>query len=186
MNLGTYDESAPPMEDFTPLPPGAGTGPEGMYLVAVETSKVDPTKNRDGERLNLKWRVLEGEHANRIVFHGINIRHVNPKAQEIGQRELASLRQATGVLSARDSSEFHGIPCWMKLAIRPAGPDKQGVHREAQNEVKAIKRVESAPAGQGAPPQQSPRQNAAPAAWTGQQQPAAAGASGKPPWSRPK
>lgn len=183
MNLGSYDESAKPMEDYTPLP-------ANEYLMAIEESEVKPCKpdaagRSNGNRLNLKWRVLEGEHAGRILFHGVNIQHVNPKAQEIGQRELASIRQATGVLSARDSQEFHGIACLVKVAVRPPGPDAKGVHREAQNEVKAIKPATSAPVGQApqAPPQQQPaaqqqRQYVAP-----QRQPAAAGVGGKPPWA---
>lgn len=188
--LGSYDENAAPAVSYDPIP-------AADYLAQVEESDVKPTKQNTGEILSLTWVILDGPCQGRKVFDRINLRNANPQAQEIGQRQLAALRLATGVNSPRSSEELHNIPCQVKVKVRPAGPDKFGVHRDAQNEVKGYARLGD---GQGSPvpaqqqpPAQPPRQ--APPAQTyrapSQQPPAMAGAGagvagspGKPPWKR--
>ena len=66
----------------------------------------------------------------------------------------------------------------MRVSIRPAGPDKQGVPRDAQNEVKGYEAATGAPAQAGyQTPAEQPQQAAQPAA----QQPRASAAA---PWAR--
>lgn len=166
--LGTYDESAPPAESYDPIPTGS-------YIAQIEESNIKDTKTKTGEILTFKWRILDGEYQNRVIFDRVNIRNASKQAQEIGQRQLASIRLATGINSPRVSEELHNIPCFIKVKIRPAGPDKSGVHRDAQNEIKGYDPIgnKSAPAQ----PSQSAKPKSAPPP-----QQAAAGSTGKPPW----
>jgi hypothetical protein len=136
-DIGPFDPNAKPSEVFEPIP-------AGKYVALISESDVKPTKNNTGDLLNLKWVILEGPYERRVVFDRINMRNQNPQAQEIGQRQLASLRQATSVNSPRDSAEFHNIACIINVKVRPAGPDKNGVHREAQNEIKGYEKLGAA------------------------------------------
>ncbi len=167
--LGSYDPNAAPAEVFDPIPPG-------KYIAIITESDVVTPSSGKGRMLSLKWEICDGEYGGRKLFSNINLENPSQQAQEIGQRQLASLRLATGKNSPRASEEFHGIPIEITVKIRPAGPDKQGIHREAQNEIKGYAKV-----GSDAPQQVAAQQPAAkPQAAT-----VAAGASGgKPPWQR--
>lgn len=162
-----YDaEQYQPLESFEPLP-------AGKYEAMIIESERVTTKKGDGELLKLVWQITDGEYAGRKVFDRINLLNPNNQAVEIGMRQLSSICRAVGKLRISDSTELHDTPCLIDLKVRPAGPDKTGVHRDASNEVKGYEAV--APA---APP--------APAARTvAPRQPATASAgSARKPWER--
>lgn len=180
-DLPDYDHNAKPSDSFDPLP-------VGWYKVAIEESDVKDTATPGGKLVWLKLRVLEGDYAGRFLFGRVNVINANPKAQEIGQRELASIRLATGINSPKSTEELHNIPLWIRVAVKPAGPDKTGVHRDAQNEIKEWASLAAGPrvaapapvAAAGAPVAQAKPAN-------GQAQPvgAGAGAGANPlPWQR--
>jgi len=85
---------------------------------------------------------------------------------EIANRALSSICRAVGVLQTDDSEDLHHKEMLVKVAVRPAGVDKTGVMRDAQNEIKGYK-----PLGGSAAPA------SAPAA-------ASASAPKTPPWKR--
>ncbi|MFU8817401.1 MAG: hypothetical protein ACNA7W_18800, partial [Pseudomonadales bacterium] len=96
----------------------------------------------------------------------INIQNPNPKAEEIGQRELSAICHATGVIKVGDSSELHDKPCMISVVMKPA--DGQYA---ASNEVKRVQSLNGAPA-------MAVARSEAPAS---QPAPAAVAA---PPWAR--
>ena len=173
-NLGEFDATGvTPAESFEPLPPG-------KYRAAITDSDVRETKAKTGHYAHFEWTILEGPHANRRVFQNCNIVNPNPKAAEIGQRELSAICHACGVLRIKDdTAELHNIPCIIRVKVTPA---KGGY--EASN---AIAGVESAQEQAPAPAAPAPAAaRPAPAA-----QPVAAAApapapAGVAPWLRNK
>jgi len=163
-NLGNFDPNAhEEMQDFTPLP-------AGEYLAHVVSSEVKSNKSNTGELLKLEWDILGGEYAGRKVFANYNLSHSNPKAAEIGQRELASACRAMGLGAVQDSEQMHAIPCVITLKIRPAKGDYG-----PSNDIKKY-----APGGAMTTQNYgTPTAAAAPAS-----QPAAAAAPGKPVWQQ--
>jgi hypothetical protein len=150
--------------------------PEGDYELEVEASEIKDTADNTGKRLALTYRVVSGEFENRKIFGGINIVNKNPQAQEIGQKELASLCRAVGLTSIEDSEELHFKAFHAKLGLskkRVVG-DKT---YEPRNEIKKFYFPD-----EGAPPEAKPAPVAAKAA-----EPAAAAkpaASGARPWGK--
>ena len=145
-----------PVEDFSPIP-------AGEYTMAIIDSEMKPTKNGQGQYLQLALQVLDGDYKGRMVWDRLNLVNPNQTAVEIARRTLSAICHAVGKLQVTDSSELHNVPMLVRVSVRPA--DGQ---YDASNEVKAYKRIE----GQAAQPAMA--QQAQPA-----QQPAAAGAM---PW----
>jgi hypothetical protein len=139
--------------------------PAGMYLAAISESEVVMTKSGSGQMLRLTWDVLEGPMKGRKVFDRLNIANQNPKAEEIGQRQLSTLCHAVGVLQVKETTQLHGRPCHIRVTVRK---DESGQYAD-QNEVKDYRAIN----GQ------------APAAATAAPAPAVAPAAKKfaPPWA---
>lgn len=151
--------------------------PAGVYLAHITESDVVATK-AGGQMLKLTHEILDGQCKGRKVWGNINVKNASAEAERIGQAQLSGLCHAVGVLDLRDTSMLHMLPVRVRVSIRPAGPDRNGVQRDAQNEVKGYE------AAGGAPAQPSFQQPAA------QQQPASqaprppAAAPAQAPWAR--
>lgn len=175
-------EDHKPLDSFEPVPPD-------KYEAMIVDSEVKPTNAGDGELLVLRWRIISGDYENRLVFDRVNLKNPNNEAVAIGQRQLSSICRALGKLRIKDSAELHEIPCIINVKIKAAGPDKKGVFREAQNEIKGYEPIDSgqqqaAPAPAAAAPSRPASFNKPAATSAPARQPATAGAGGKPPWSR--
>lgn len=137
-NLGNYGFDAnqvDPTSSFDVIP-------AGTYMAVATESEIKATKSGSGEILNITFEVVDGEFKGRKVWARINVRNTNPKAQEIGQKQLSGLCHATGVLQPQDSAEFHGKPVKIKVKI-----SKQEGYGES-NEIVAF---EGATASKAAP-----------------------------------
>jgi len=137
------------------------TIPAGWYNVMIEASEVKPAKTEGNFFLELTFKVLDGQYANRKLYARINIRNNNPQAQEIAYRELSAICHALGRLQVGDSAELHNQPLKAKVKLRPA--DGQ---YEASNEIsgyKNINEVVASPAPAAAAPWAAPAAPAAPA-----------------------
>ena len=153
--------------------------PPGEYVVQIVESEMASTKAGDGEMLKLTLDIIDGPHAGRKLWDRLNLVNRNQQAVEIAQRTLSAICHATGKLQVSDSEALHFIPMIATVKVKPAGPDKQGIHREAQNEVSGYKPANGArpaPATQTNQPRQAAPQQQAQA-----QKPAATAA---PPWRR--
>ena len=124
-------EAVKPRDSFEPIP-------AGMYQAMIDESEVVPTKSGSGQMLKLTWKVLEGEFKGRLVFDRLNIQNQNPKAEEIGQRQLSTLCHAVGVLQLKTSEQLHGMPCTIKVVVRK---DESGQYAD-QNEVKDYRSID--------------------------------------------
>jgi hypothetical protein len=131
--LGNDYQNAKPMDDFTPIP-------VGDYKAVITESEVKQTKAGDGQYLNLRVEIIEGEYSGRIVFVILNLWNPNPKAVEIANRELATIVAAVGKPGAQNSEELHNIPMTIKVGLEQGKPwvDTSGVQHdgEPKNKIK--------------------------------------------------
>ena len=171
-------EDHKPLEDRDPVPPD-------KYEAQIVESSVDPTKAGNGRLMKLVWQITSGEYEGRKVFDRVNLENPNPKAVEIGQRQLSSICRAVGKLRIEDTSELHDTTILIDVRVKPA----EGQYA-ASNEIRgyfALDGTEQATAPAQAvapaPVRQAPAaQRTAPAP---ARQPVAAGTGGgKPPWVR--
>lgn len=161
------------------------TLPLGIYRLEVSASDVVPTKAGTGTILKLTYDAIEPEEfKGRKIFANMNIENQNAVAQQIGQKELASLCRAIGLSDLSDSEELHFHAFTAKVGlekpqegyaqrnriVRFYFPDEGNVPEPAIDE--------SQPARMQAPANDN-RPAARPAA---QQQAAAGGAAKKRPW----
>ena len=112
------------MDDYSVIP-------QGDYNAQIVKSEIKPTKNGDGKRLNFQFKILDGKFKGRIIFVGLNIENPNPIAVEISMKELTSICKSVGLEDIEDSTELHGQPLQIKVAVKPP----QGNYPE-QNVIK--------------------------------------------------
>lgn len=164
--------------------------PAAWYNAVMDKSEMKPTKDGTGARLEMQFKIIDGQFANRKIFEGLNLQNSNPVAQEIAYKQLSAIAHAVNVLLVEDSQQLHNIPLKLKVGLKAA----TGQY-EAKNEIKAYKNINEvvtqpaaapgapaafgagAPAAFGAPP---PAAFAPPAAG----QPWAPPAAGQP-WAAP-
>jgi hypothetical protein len=173
--------------DFENVPPGD-------YKLEVESSEVKPTAKGNGTILKITYRIIEPvEYENKKIFGNINLENENAQAQEIGQRELASLCRAVGLNTIEDSEELHFISFMAKVGVSKPRTGKDGTAYEPRNEIKRFWYPDEGniPEAKAAPVPAN--DNAArandnkPAQQQQAAQPAAAAAGGKArPWGRGK
>ena len=153
--------------DFDPIP-------AGTYTAEITRSEIKDNASGSGNRLSLGLKIIDGHHAGRLIFQDITLRNNNQIAQQIGRKQMAQLVSACGKSSVQDSSDLHGIPMEIKVAIRI---DKTGQY-DPSNEVKKFAAIAGSRPKFSAQPQVT-----APGQPTSAQQPAAA-QSDLPPWQR--
>lgn len=108
--------------------------PNGTYLLEIEASDVVPTKSGSGTVLKTTIVVIAPEsHKGRKLFNQYNLENSNAQAQEIGQRQFASLCRAIGVDSVSDSEELHFRAFTAKIGL--GKPSKDGQY-PARAEIK--------------------------------------------------
>lgn len=132
--------------------------PAGWYTCMITDSEFKSTKNGNGEYLQLRLDVIDGEYEKRVLFDRLNLNNPNQTAVEIAQRQLSAICRAVGVMTPQDSADLHDKPLRVKVGVRPAGNGY-----EASNEVKAYEAVEGG--GQAAPAQAAGGGGAAKKPW---------------------
>lgn len=110
-SLSGVNTNAEPQDDFSVLP-------AGEYKVVIAKEEVKASKSSPGsEYLNLQVKVIDGEYKNRTVFHILNLWNQNPKAKEIAERELASIRVAINLPVITDTAQLLNRPLVARLGI---------------------------------------------------------------------
>ena len=71
--------------------------PAGEYRLMIMDAQTRELKSGNGTALTLECQVLGGDHQNKKIFENLNVIHSNEKAQQIAQRILATLLDATGI-----------------------------------------------------------------------------------------
>lgn len=131
----TFDHSSIDITDnFEPLP-------AGEYTVEIVDSDVKPTRAGTGELIAMTLRVVDGEYENRRIWTNINHRNSNPKAQMIGEKQLAQIKHAIGMEHGlEDTVDLHNIPMRAVVVVEE-GSNGYG----PRNSIKAYKPLENAP-----------------------------------------
>jgi hypothetical protein len=168
---GTFDaNNVEPSAPIEVLPPG-------KYPAQIVNSEMRETKT-GGQMLWLEMEIVDGTAKGRKLWDRLNLVNSNTQAVEIAQRTLSAICHAAGKLQVSDSEELHFKQMLVTVKVKPAGPDKQGVHREAQNEIGGYAALGSAPVVQ-------PVAAARPAPVAPVARPASApAAASAPPWRR--
>ena len=134
-NPQMYKEQA----NLEPLAPG-------WYPAVIIESDVLETNAKDGFRLELKFKVIDGPGKDRTIKSNYNIQNPNPKAVEIAMSEIKSICSCIGKFSPiNQSEELHNIPLQIRLAKQKDSD---------YNEVKGYKDIngnDPGKGGQGAP-----------------------------------
>lgn len=95
--------------------------PNGIYQMEIEASDVGPTKAGSGMILKTTNVVIAPDaYKGRKLFNNYNLENPNPQAQEIGQRQFASLCRAIGADSVEDSEELHFRSFTVKVGLGKA------------------------------------------------------------------
>lgn len=132
--------------------------PKGKYLAMIVASELKPTKQRNGEYLQLTVEIVDGATGKgRKIFDRLNIRNTNKQAEDIAQRQLSAICHAVGVIELNDSEQLHNIPMVIELGIEDN--DEYG----PQNRIKNYSSANGTPAPRAAAPAAQPAA-AAPAA----------------------
>lgn len=151
---GLYNPEAEAQQDFAPIP-------SGEYLAQITDSDMKPTKKNDGQYLELEYVVLDGEYKGRKVWARLNLDNQNAQTVEIANRQMAAIREATGVLNPRDSQELHYKPHVIRVELIPAGTTQKNGYTTTKdnNEVKGWRSADGAVAA-NTQAQTAPRTNA--------------------------
>lgn len=145
-------QNTPEMSSFEPIP-------AGKYLSKVIESQLKRTSAGNGQYLELKFVIMEGEYSNRNFWVRLNIDNPNQDAVKIANQELAAIGRAVGIYTKiGDSNQLHGKPMYTTLKIRPPkgeyGPSNAVGKYESAGAVTEVQQT-SAPAQEGAPAQAS-------------------------------
>lgn len=147
--------------------------PAGWYVAQVSESDIVSLKSGNGQAIKLTFDVLSEGYRGRKVWSQLNVRHNNPKTEQIAQQQLRELCDSIGIVRMSDTIELHNKPVQIKVKIRK---DESGQY-EDQNEVTGFK----AAGGASAPAMPTPARAAAPAAPAAN---TAAPAGSTPPWAK--
>lgn len=166
-------DSVAPAAAFEPIPPGT-------YGVQIVQAEKRANNAGTGAYLWLEMEIIEGEFANRKLWHRLNIWSASEQAKQISLSQLSALCHAINTPQIRGFDQLVMKPFAVIVKVKPAGNDKQGVFREAQNEVKGFKALGPSTASARPAAPAAPR---VVAAGSGAARPAA-NAGGAAPWGR--
>lgn len=94
-----YNPDAEPSSGYTPLP-------VDEYELEIVESDYVATQSGNGMILKCKAQIVGGEYEGRPFYINYNLENMDPAKQEIGQRDFAGLRRATGVLAPEWSDDL--------------------------------------------------------------------------------
>lgn len=82
--------------------------PKGWYRCRVTSCDTQKTKAETGLMIVTRLDVEGPDHAGRVVFDRLLVKHTSEKAQEIGRERYATLARACGLTNPQDTEELCG------------------------------------------------------------------------------
>ena len=132
-DLNGFDaRTVEPTADFEPIP-------AGKYLAAIMASQMKPTKNGNGNYLELEFAVLEGNCKGRKLWARLNLNNPNTTTVKIARSELSAICRSIGILTPKDSCELHNIP--LVIVVKCKKREDTG---DVVNEIKGFQKKEAA------------------------------------------
>jgi Protein of unknown function (DUF669) len=92
--------------------------PAGWYLSTIHSAEVKATKAGNGQYIKVRYDLVGGEHAGRVVFANLNTRNSSEKAQEIGRQQLGEIMRCIGLATIQDTDQLVGGTLEIKLSVR--------------------------------------------------------------------
>jgi hypothetical protein len=99
-----------PAKPFEVLPPG-------NYSVVITSAAAKPTRDGRGEYLAMEMKTVQGDSANRKLFHNITLANASAQAEEIGHGQLAALCRACKVAVLRSPADIINKIIRVKVAV---------------------------------------------------------------------
>ena len=109
-DMGGFDASKVKDSEFEAIP-------AGEYRVIMTESEKKKTKDGKSELLACKFQILDGQFKNRTFFDRFNLWNVSERATTIAQQQFKKICKAVGVMTPKDSSQLHGEPMMVRLAV---------------------------------------------------------------------
>ena len=92
----------------------------GDHIAEVESAKMVPAT--DGQKaygaisnLEIRWRILTGSDAKRVIFERIPLKHTNPENVARARSTMAEIRIATAMDSIPNAGALMGHKCLLKV-----------------------------------------------------------------------
>lgn len=161
------------LNDYEAATGGIEAVPTGWYDVIITNTKLENIKSGNGQRLDIYFKIISGEHNGQMAFASCNWLNSSEQATQIGRGQIKSLVLAAGIDPNQfmDTAMLHDRPLKVRLRYEePSDPKYSG-----SNAVGGAKPIQGQQqpaynAQSQAPAQQQP-QPQAPAAPQYQQQP---------------
>lgn len=98
--------------------------PGGWYKVIIRKSNIKPTQKGDGGFLELQCEVVEGQHANRILYWNLNLFNPSEAAVEIARKTLSAICHVIGRFDVQDQQiqdsatpMLHNVPFFVLVNV---------------------------------------------------------------------
>lgn len=106
--------------------------PENFYNVTIVDVDDKPTKANDGNYLEFKFEVIDGDYKGRYLWSRINYNNKNPKVSHKAEQQIINIAHATGVhvVNVNTLPQFLGKMLSLHVYIVP---EKDGY--KAKNEI---------------------------------------------------
>lgn len=113
--------------------------PPGDYNIEIINSELRDTKDGLGQYLWLDIQITDGPSKGRHIYDRLNLYNANKQTARIANSTLTTISKAVGIQTWDDTEVLHFKPLVAVVKVKAAGKDKQGIERNAQNEVDAYK-----------------------------------------------
>ena len=92
--------------------------PAGWYQAKITDADLKTTKAGNGQYIAVRFDIVGPTHQGRVVWCNLNIKSQNPKAEDIGRKQLAQLMGAIGLKKVSDTDQLIGGELSIKVAVR--------------------------------------------------------------------
>jgi Protein of unknown function (DUF669) len=112
--------------------------PAGSYRCVCIKSDWKNSKS-GGRYLEFTWQIVDGIHANRMIWSRLNLENSSEQAVKIARSELKAICEAAGVVKLKDSTAIHDVPIYVQVSI-----ETREDNGEPTNRIKGYKSVKDA------------------------------------------
>lgn len=124
----------------------------GKHRVMIDAADVKPTKNGDGEYVEVVFQAVGGDNDGRKHWERYNISNPNQDAEKIAKAAFASLCLAIGVPRLTDTDQLIGRKCVLETAIgkrKDTGEDQTRIRGYYEGSAAAAPAAARKPAASG-------------------------------------
>ena len=108
--------------------------PAGLYPAEISAAESKPTKDGNGQLINIQWKVIGENYSNRVIFNTLNVKNQSEAAERIGKEQLRSLMRVLNISKLTNTDQLIGGKAFIKVSVKPESGEYQ-----ARNEVKAYR-----------------------------------------------